>query len=248
MDEHELYGVPREEFIPERNALAKALRVDGRREEAAGVAALRKPSVAAWTVNRLIRDEPDRFARLIEAGDALRAAQDRMLSGAGTTDELRRALSGERAAVEALLTAAARHGMSGAVSDRVAGTLHAAALDTAARDQVSRGELVEELQHVGFGDAPPVSREDIKRATRREQAEQAEQGRRAEERKRARHVEREARRCLEAAEKALESAEQRLARARAALREAEDSLDTAQAEAQAASVAHDRARRALDSQ
>ncbi len=95
--------------------------------------------------------EPERLATLVEAGDALRTAQDRMLSGDGTADELRDAVERERAAVGALLSVAAELGMSGAVSDRVAGTLHAAALDRDARDLVCLGRLVEELQHVGFG-------------------------------------------------------------------------------------------------
>jgi hypothetical protein len=151
MDEHELYGAPREQFIAERTAWAKTLRADGRRDEATRVAALRKPSVAAWTVNQLVRAESDRITQLCEAGDELRAAQDRMLSGGGTSDQLREAVERERAAVDALMSLAAGWGMSDAVSDRVAATLHAAALDEHARRQVSRGQLVEELQHVGFG-------------------------------------------------------------------------------------------------
>ena len=148
MDEHELYGVARERFIAERTAWVKALRADGRREEAGRVAALRKPSVPAATVNQLVRGEPDRFAVLVEAGDALRAAQDRMLSGDGTADALRDAVDRERAAVGALVSVAAEQGMSDAVSERVASTLHAAALDTDAREQVLRGQLVEELRRV----------------------------------------------------------------------------------------------------
>jgi hypothetical protein len=172
MDEHELYGAPREQFIAERTAWAKALRVDGRRDEATRVAALRKPSVAAWTVNQLVRAEPDRITQLCEAGDELRAAQDRMLSGDGTADELREAVERERAAVGALVSVAAEHGMSGAVSDRVAATLHAAALDETARGRVSRGQLVEELQHVGFG-GEPLAAGPAPRSPRREPSSQA---------------------------------------------------------------------------
>src|SRR5207253_699169 len=43
----DLYGLALDEFVPRRDALAKRLRADGRREEAAEVGALRKPSVAA---------------------------------------------------------------------------------------------------------------------------------------------------------------------------------------------------------
>jgi hypothetical protein len=243
MDEYELYGVARERFIAERTAWVKALRADGRREEAARVAALRKPSVAAATVNHLVRNEPDGFAALVDAGDALRAAQDRMLSGDGTADELRDAVERERAAVDALVSVAGARGMSGAVSDRVAGTLHAAALDTDARGQVDCGQLVEELQHVGFGGESLVTGAlpDLSERDR------AEQRRLTEARTHARRAEREARHRLEAAERSLADAEQRHEKARAAFQDAEDRLAAALAEARAASEAHDTAQRTLDS-
>ncbi|MEA2287422.1 MAG: hypothetical protein QOJ21_3465, partial [Solirubrobacteraceae bacterium] len=57
-DSDELYGLPLDAFVPERDALAKELRSDGRREEAAEVKALRKPSVAAWGVNQAVRSQP----------------------------------------------------------------------------------------------------------------------------------------------------------------------------------------------
>ena len=276
MDENELYGVAREQFIAQRNAWAKALRADGRREEAARVASLRKPSVAASTVNQLVRSDPDRFAELLAAGDSLRTAQDRMLSGDGTADELRDTVERERVAVDALLSVAAQQGMSGAVSDRVAGTLHAAALDEDARGQVRLGQLVEELQHVGFGgeslaadrapsphgrkrsnvnarrelgrgQEPDVTTPSRAETERADQRARAEQRRLTEERKRARRAEREARRRLAAAERVLANAEQRHAKAGAAFQDAEDKLGVARAEAQAAAALHGTAQRALDS-
>ena len=57
MEPDDLYGLPLDRFVAERGALAKALRADGRRDEASRVAALRKPSVAAWAVNQLARTQ-----------------------------------------------------------------------------------------------------------------------------------------------------------------------------------------------
>lgn len=276
MDEHELYGLARERFIVERTAWVKALRADGRRAEAARVAALRKPSVAAAMVNQLVRAAPDRFAAVVDAGDALRAAQDRMLSGDGAAIELRDAVELERAAVDALLSIAAEQGMSSAVADRVAGTLHAAALDADARSQVCSGQLVEELQHVGFGGesiavgpAPSAPRQKPSNlnprraprggqqheapprsranAERAKERERAEQRRLTEQRKQARHAEREAQRRLQAAERALANAAQRRTTACAALKDAEDELAAARAEAETASSAYATARHLLDS-
>ena len=68
MEPQELYGLPLERFTEERNALVKELRKEGRREEAAEVSNLRKPSVAAWAVNQLLRTQRRDVAKLFEAG------------------------------------------------------------------------------------------------------------------------------------------------------------------------------------
>ncbi len=157
MDPDELYGLALDRFIPERGALAKALRADKRRDEAAAVAALRKPSVAAWAVNQLVRSQPGAVQELFDAGDALRDAQARLLDGSGDGRALRAANERERAAVDELVDAAhgllssEGHELSAAVVERVAGTLHAAALSEDAREQVREGQLERELRHIGLG-------------------------------------------------------------------------------------------------
>ena len=135
MDVDDLYGLPLDQFIPERTALARELRKAGERERAGEVAALRKPSVAAWAVNQLVRTQSKPVADLLEAGDALRAAQDDVLAGRGDAQSLRAAVEHERAAVDAL-TEAARgllssegQELSETMIERVSDTLHAAALD-----------------------------------------------------------------------------------------------------------------------
>src|SRR3954451_8937894 len=103
MDPDELYGLALDRFIPERTALAKALRADRRRDEAADVAALRKPSVAAWAVNQLVRSQGAALHELFDAGDELRDAQAALLSGSGDGRALRAANERERGAVDALV-------------------------------------------------------------------------------------------------------------------------------------------------
>jgi hypothetical protein len=158
----DLYGLPLDRFVPERTALAKELRGAGRREEAGAVTALRKPSVAAWAVNQLVRTQRREVTELFAAGDALRGAQDQVLAGSGDGGSLRAAVEQERAAVE-MLTGAARgllssegHELSPTIIDRVSETLHAAALDDDARAQVQDGRLERELRHVGLGMAAPA--------------------------------------------------------------------------------------------
>ena len=163
MDPRDLYGLPLDRFVAERGALVKALRGEGRKEEAARVAALRKPSVAAWTVNQLVRTQRSPVAALLAAGDALRRVQSELLAGRGDARALRGASRRERDAV-AELTEAARgllnsegHEPTPATLDRVSETLHAAALDEDVRAQVREGCLERELRRVGFGASGAMS-------------------------------------------------------------------------------------------
>jgi hypothetical protein len=228
-DADELFGLPFDEFIPARNALARELRNSGRREEAGEVAALRKPSVAAWAVNQLVRTQRKGVDELFEAGDGLRAAHDQVLAGRADAGALRGAVARERSAVDAL-TQAARglltsqgHELSATIIERVSDTLHAAALDDDARAQVRDGRLERELRHVGLGMTPGAARMPARtRARTREKPAAAP--------KRDLKAEREARRRLERATRAVSTARERRDKAAAALEEAEEALTEAQRE------------------
>jgi hypothetical protein len=153
----DLYGLPLDRFIPERAALVRELRSGGDREQAAVVAALRKPSVAAWAVNQLVRTQRREVDALYAAGDALRDVQAGVLEGSADARDLRSAAEQEREAVDALVAMArglltsAGQELTAATLERVTETLHAAALDDEARREVSDGRLVRELRHVGLG-------------------------------------------------------------------------------------------------
>jgi len=161
---HDLYGLPLERFVTERAALTKALRKSGSREQATEVAALRKPSVAAWAVNQLVRVHRREVAALFAAGDGLEHAQSELLTGGGDPHALRAAVERERGAVDEL-TESARgvlssdgHQLTQTTLERVSESLHAAALDPDARAQVRDGCLTRELRHIGLGDSGAVSR------------------------------------------------------------------------------------------
>ncbi|HTX46969.1 MAG TPA: hypothetical protein VMD48_11840 [Solirubrobacteraceae bacterium] len=157
MEPDQLYGLPLDRFVPERAALAKALRSAGDRAAASEVAALRKPSIAAWAVNQLVRTQSRAVKELFAAGDALSGAQEDLIAGRGDARSLREANARERSAVDALLALARGlltgegNELSPAILDRVSDTLHAAALDGDARDAIRDGRLERELQHVGLG-------------------------------------------------------------------------------------------------
>src|SRR3954449_5473616 len=143
----QLYGLPLEDFTAGRNALAAELSREGDSAGAAAVKALRKPTAAAWTVNQLIRAEPDLVEALLGAGGELRQAHRQAASGRGAA-QLRAAAEAERAAVEGLMAHAAsvlgRVPPAG-LADSMRNTLHAASSDDEARERVATGTLVTEM-------------------------------------------------------------------------------------------------------
>jgi hypothetical protein len=271
MDVDELYGLPLERFVPERGALARELRTAGRRDEAAEVTALRKPSVAAWAVNQLVRSQRAAVDELFTAGDRLRDAQSAVLAGHGDAGALRAGADAVRVAVRSLvhgaegLLSSDGHELSPSTLERVAETLQAAALDADARQATADGRLERELRYValGVGGGPAPARAPSRRkakpspdrragapATRPTNDDAAAAARaqreRAEAHKRAQGAERDARRELDRANRALRNADQRRERATEALREADEELAAARSDAEAAEQAYRAAQKQLE--
>ena len=150
-----LYGVPLDEFIAERDRLAKRLIKDGDREAAARVKALRKPTVGAWALNQAVRRRREETEALLATAERLRAAQEALLSG-GDPADLREATRAERTLTSALADCAeaiaSEGGKSGpALRDRVRATLHAAVIDDEARAELETGRFTREREAVGLG-------------------------------------------------------------------------------------------------
>jgi hypothetical protein len=254
MDPRDLYGLPLERFTEERNALAGELRRAGRRDDAAAVAKLRKPSVAAWAVNQLVRTQQRGTAAVFAAGDALRQAQSDLLAERADPGALRRAITQERAAVERLteiargLLSSSGQELSPARLEQVSETLHAAALDDDARAKVQDGCLERELRHVGLGALGAGGTEGTSRpqpATAKRPRSGKAEARRGDE-SAARRLEAEARRRAERAARELAAAQARRERAAEALRGAEQALAQARKLAAEAASEHERAKQALE--
>jgi hypothetical protein len=137
----ELYGLPLDEFTPARDALARGLRADGRRDEATEVAGLRKPVLAAWVVNRLVRTRRAEVRDLLRAADAVRAGRD----GAG--ERLREALDALTSSARELLQDEGREPTDAVLRD-VATTLRTGA--AADPDALRAGRLTRPLEASGF--------------------------------------------------------------------------------------------------
>ena len=153
----ELYSLPPGEFTGTRNQWAKQTKGDGDAELAKRVTELRKPSVAAWVVNMLMRHQGDQMSQVLDLGASLRQAQSD-LDG----DALRELTRQRRQ----LTTAVTRQGrtlagelgqkVTEAVADQVQDTLHAAMVDEDAAAAVRSGLLVSALAATGVGSADVV--------------------------------------------------------------------------------------------
>jgi len=150
-----LYGTPLDEFVQVRDELAKRLARDGDREAGARVRALRKPTVGAWALNQAVRRRRAETDALLATGKRLRAAHESLLSG-GDSAALRETMEEERSLTSALADCAeaiaSETGKSGpALRDRVRATLHAAAVQEEAREELAAGRFVREREAVGLG-------------------------------------------------------------------------------------------------
>jgi hypothetical protein len=150
-----LYGVPLDEFVNERNGLAKRLTKEGDREGAAEVKAVRKPTVGAWALNQALRRRRAEAEALLATGERLREAHEQLLAG-GDAGELREAMREERALTSAIADCAeaiaSEGGKSGpALRERVRATLHAASVDEEARSELETGRFLREREAVGLG-------------------------------------------------------------------------------------------------
>jgi len=275
----ELYGLTPGEFTQARDARVKELRKEDR-EAADAIKALRKPTVAAWALNQLVRLRPKELDRLLGAGEKLRAAQEELLAG-GDRAAFQEAAAKERELVAELSAGAAalasEAGQSATgLQEKVAETLHAAALDEETADDLRAGRLLREREAIGgFGAAAmaaptaqprsPAAGGPRKKASgtvakrgrpRKEGASRTGAAKDAERRRRlaaAKADERHARRELEAAEKALAHAQERADAAAAHAAEAAERerttaqrLRDAKRAHAAAQKAHTRAERTLD--
>ena len=111
---------------------------------------LKKPTVSAWTVNRLARERELDVQRLIKAGEALEQAHRQAISGEDVTG-FEAARRDEDAAIRRLLDAAEELGSaSGTTLERVERTLRAAAATPEGRLLVKQGRLEEDLEPPGF--------------------------------------------------------------------------------------------------
>jgi hypothetical protein len=237
----ELYGLPLDRFVPRRNELARELRGAGERTRAAEVAALRRPSPAAWALDQVARGRGDLVAGVVELGERFRSATDAALEG--DASDLRGVQAEARTFVERIVGAAmdelraADRSATDQVRRRIGDTVHTALADPGVAEELVRGRLAEDHDASGFGfagdagarvETPPARR---RSEPARDQPDAAAERRRAREEERGRReLERERRRLADRAQQL----EERAASAEVRARDLRAQADAARAEADAA--------------
>lgn len=236
----ELHTTPPPDFVSRRKELAAAVEAAGRAEDARRIRAARRPTLAAWAANLLLRSRPEESRQFLELGQALREAY-RTLDATGLKE-----LSAQRQHVVSVLSRQAAqlareagHRLSDTVQHDVESTLLAVLTDAEAAAQWETGRLHGALTPpTAFpsGTAPPA-------ATSPTPAERAAPSRRArpraEDELAERRRERQAR--LDRAREAAEAAEQQVRDRRreqsdadASVRQADDRHDRARQRVSAA--------------
>ncbi|WP_406055907.1 hypothetical protein OG462_08170 [Streptomyces sp. NBC_01077] len=153
----ELYGLRPAEFVPARDAYVAEARKAKDAKAAKAIAALRRPSLAAWAANQLARRRQEEAHQFLALGEALREAHRTL-----DAEQLRTASGQRRRLVTTLArTAAAVAGEAGQpVSDTVLHeieqTLHGVLADEDIAEQWSKGRLVKVPEAaVGFAAVAP---------------------------------------------------------------------------------------------
>ena len=245
----ELYWVKPEDFTAVRSRLAAAAKDRGDAAAAKQISASRKPTTAAWAVNRLALSRSKAKRRLTELGERLRAAH-----AARDGDQIRELSVEQRRLIDELSRAAFEAAEvadpSAALREDVTGTLQAAIADP---DLAARlGRLAKAERWSGFGDfgvtaTVSSAAHGANRKADREHATPDDHGDREPAREQLERV----RATLAAAERAKSEADAALSErfteltsARWHRQEARKGLDKAQRELAAAEDAHDKARQA----
>lgn len=149
----ELYGAAPSDFVAVRTRLVAEAKAADDAESAIELKGLRKPTVVAWLLNRVARDEPDVVTALLDLGERMRAAQAK---GDGAT--LAAARPERREAIEDLVAAARRCAeasgttFGAAAADGVGATAVAVLADPASGQALSSGRLLRPLSYAGFGE------------------------------------------------------------------------------------------------
>ncbi|MCY0929030.1 hypothetical protein OTB20_23065 [Streptomyces sp. H27-H1] len=142
----ELYLLPPAEFIKARDALAAEARKEGEKGTAKAIAALRRPTAAAFASNLLVRRRPEEVRALLDLSEALRGAHQ-SLDGAQLRELSHRqhVVIGALARTARELAVEAGQAVSEGTVREVEQSLHAVVAGAEAAEQWAAGRLTTAL-------------------------------------------------------------------------------------------------------
>jgi tetratricopeptide (TPR) repeat protein len=241
----ELYEVKPEEFTALRTKLTAAAKQRGDADTAKQISAARKPTTAAWVVNRIAIRDPDTRTRLAGLGERLKDAHSAMAG-----DRIRELSREQRRLVEDVAKAAFEEAElaepSGALRDDVTSTLQAAIADPDVAARLGRLSKAEQWTGFGeFGDTAMVFTQTRRPTTVQEKPAETPKGdEKSREREKARAALAEAERAKADADAALGELQSDLATARLRRDDARRRLKDAEDALAAAEDAYDKGKQA----
>ncbi|TFI40622.1 hypothetical protein E4P29_24030 [Rhodococcus sp. 1R11] len=150
----ELYSLAPADFVSHRSVFVTRFKKAGDKSGATRIGGLRKPTVVAWLVNTLARQDESAVAELFDLGAELERAQQR-----GDGHRLRELSTARSASIRALTDRAVALGRERGVTvgdnaaREMSNTLNAAMADPEIRDRVRAGRTVVAETYSGFGPA-----------------------------------------------------------------------------------------------
>jgi hypothetical protein len=160
-----LLAVAPEDFVAERQRLARELRDAGRTDDAATVAGMRKPTPVVLAVNRAARDRPKAARAAADAAARVVKAQF-----GGKPDEYARAREELDQSLDMLADVAIAQVSRGkkasdAARRRIRDLLRNAVGDESAREALAQGVLTEEVEVAGFASFAGITPRPARRAS-----------------------------------------------------------------------------------
>jgi hypothetical protein len=142
----DLYALPLDEFTAARDELAAELKRSGDGDEAARVKRLKKPTVAAWTVNQVARRHADDVGELLALRDEMNDVSGAALRAVG--EKRRRLLARLVRHAEGVLRDGG-HAPTAATLEKVTQSFQGGATEEEV-EQLRTGRLTRELTPSGF--------------------------------------------------------------------------------------------------
>jgi hypothetical protein len=150
LDLDRLFAAPLKTFVAERKLLADALKAAGQGQEAKEVQKIQRPSVSAWIVNQLARQEAPLLELFAETTARLRGAQ-RPVAGAERVDDTVEAMAAHRdtlkrlrARAEEILVASGQTARP-QILERVVRNLRVGMATEEIRQTIESGRLIQDV-------------------------------------------------------------------------------------------------------